>query len=57
MLIPGLESLLCVVLLAAGSLGLFALFAWTDTAAVRDSAQPQNQVTDDQDLSKSETVV
>lgn len=57
MLIPSLESLLCVILLAAGSLGLFALFAWTDTAALRDSAQPQNQVKDDQDLSKSDTPV
>ncbi len=41
-LIPTLESLLCIVLLLMGSVGLFVLFAFTDNDAVAQSKLPQH---------------
>lgn len=42
MLIPTTESLLCVVLLVFGSIGLFVLFLATDKDAVEQSQLPQH---------------
>ena len=44
MLIPNMEALLCVGLLVFGSLGLFSLFAFTDSNALNSAKQPQHQM-------------
>ncbi len=42
MLIPGTESLVCVITLLLGSVGLFVLFLATDRDAVQESELPEH---------------